>query len=57
MVVSPAGLTPLSRALLFVPNETEIPAMDLHEGSAVTKLHSKGPVVCPVDARGRESHE
>ena len=54
MVVSPAGLTPPSRGLLFVPNEIKIPAMDLHEGSVVTKLHSVGPGCVPsVDARGR----
>ena len=58
MFVSPAGLTPLGRELLFVPNETETSATDFHEGSVVTKLRGMGPAVCLLWAQGgRERHQ
>lgn len=55
MFVSPVGLTPPGRELLFFPNETEILVMDLHEGSIVTKLRGMGPAVASVGTqRGGE---
>ncbi|KAK4149957.1 hypothetical protein C8A00DRAFT_37446 [Chaetomidium leptoderma] len=42
MFVSPRGLTPPGRELLFFPNETEILVLDLHEGSIVTRLRGGG---------------
>ena len=55
MFVSPAGLTPLGRELLFVPNETEISATDFHEGSVVTKLRGMGPAVCLLWMQGGDN--
>ncbi|AEO62240.1 uncharacterized protein THITE_2037150 [Thermothielavioides terrestris NRRL 8126] len=51
MFVSPVGLTPPGRELLFFPNETEILVMDLHEGSTVTRLRGMGPAVAAVGTR------
>lgn len=52
MFVSPVGLTAPGEELLFFPNETEILAMDLHEGSIVTRLRGMGPTVASVRAGG-----
>lgn len=55
MFVSPTGLTPLRKELLFFPNETEILVMDLHEGSIITRLRGMGPSMAAVMAgRGGE---
>jgi DNA excision repair protein ERCC-8 len=55
MFVSPTGLTPPGRELLFYPNETEILVMELHEGTIVTRLRGTGPTVASVRAeRGGE---
>ncbi|KAL2023108.1 hypothetical protein VTK56DRAFT_3714 [Thermocarpiscus australiensis] len=51
MFVSPTGLTPPGKELLFFPNESEILIMDLHEGSVVTRLRSPGPAVASVSVR------
>ncbi|KAI0179345.1 WD40 repeat-like protein [Hypoxylon sp. FL1284] len=42
MFTSPAGLTHPGKELLFLPNETEILVLDLHDGHMVTKLRSIG---------------
>ncbi|KAK3686077.1 WD40-repeat-containing domain protein [Podospora appendiculata] len=52
MFVSPLGLTPAKKELLFFPNETEILVMDLHEGSIVSRLRGMGPTVAAIEARG-----
>ncbi|KAK3941266.1 hypothetical protein QBC46DRAFT_383262 [Diplogelasinospora grovesii] len=55
MFVSPTGLTPPNKELLFFPNESEILVMDLHEGSIITRLRGMGPAVAAVRAlRGGE---
>ncbi|KAK3328525.1 WD40-repeat-containing domain protein [Cercophora scortea] len=54
MFVSPLGLTPARKELLFFPNESEILVMDLHEGSIVTRLRGMGPMVAAIRARGGE---
>ncbi|KAK3350641.1 hypothetical protein B0H65DRAFT_506200 [Neurospora tetraspora] len=38
MFVSPIGLTPQKKDLLFYPNENEILVMDLHEGTIIIRL-------------------
>ncbi|EFX02653.1 WD repeat protein [Grosmannia clavigera kw1407] len=43
MVVSPTGLTPPKKELLFWPNESEILVFGLHDGSIVTRLRGMGP--------------
>lgn len=40
MFVSPIGLTPPKKEVLFWPNETEILVMELHEGTTITRLRS-----------------
>lgn len=42
LFVSPTGLTPAGRELLFWPNESEVLVMDLHDGSVVTRLRAPG---------------
>ncbi|KAK6217165.1 WD repeat domain-containing protein [Colletotrichum tabaci] len=42
MFVTPARLTPISRDLLFYPNEQEILVLDLHEGTLVSRLRVPG---------------
>ena len=42
MFVSPTGLTQPGTEVLFFPNETEILAMNLHEGSIITRLRTPG---------------
>ncbi|KAK0616039.1 WD40-repeat-containing domain protein [Bombardia bombarda] len=51
MFVSPVGLTPPKKELLFFPNETEILVMDLHEGTTVSRLRGMGPAVAAVRAQ------
>lgn len=48
MFVSPTGLTPPKKELLFWPNETEILVMELHEGTTITRLRSAGSQVAGV---------
>lgn len=48
MFVTPGGLTPKKKELLFWPNETEILAMELHEGTIVTRLRSPGSQIAGV---------
>lgn len=43
MFVSPIGLTPQKKDLLFYPNENEILVMDLHEGTIIIRLRGMGP--------------
>lgn len=50
MLVSPTGLTPPKKELLFWPNETEILVMELHEGTIITRLRSAGAHVAGVKA-------
>lgn len=50
MFVTPSGLTPPKKDLLFWPNETEILAMDLHEGTIVTRLRAPGSQIAGVRA-------
>ncbi|CAN8105779.1 unnamed protein product [Discula destructiva] len=42
MFVSPSGLTPPKKELLFWPNESELLVMELHEGTVVTRLRAPG---------------
>lgn len=42
MFVTPMGLMPPRKELLFWPNETEILVMELHEGTTVTRLRGPG---------------
>lgn len=42
MFVTPVGLMPPKKELLFWPNETEILVMELHEGTTVARLRSPG---------------
>lgn len=48
MFVSPIGLTPPKKELLFWPNETEILVMELHDGTTITRLRSAGSQVAGV---------
>lgn len=48
MFVSPTGLTPPKKELLFWPNETEILVMELHEGTTITRLRSASSQVAGV---------
>lgn len=48
MFVSPIGLTPPKRELLFWPNETEVLVMELHEGTTITRLRSASSQVAGV---------
>lgn len=41
LLVSPTGLTPAGRELLFWPNEADVLVLDLREGATVTRL--RGP--------------
>lgn len=43
MIVSPTGLTPPKKELLFWPNESEILVFSLHDGSISTRLRGMGP--------------
>lgn len=55
MFTTPVGLTPPRKELLFWPNETEILVMDLHEGTAITRLRGMGASITGVKAqRGGE---
>lgn len=42
MFVSPVGLTPPGRELLFFANETEVLVAELHEGTVVARLRGPG---------------
>ncbi|KAF3760802.1 WD40 repeat-like protein [Cryphonectria parasitica EP155] len=53
MFVTPVGLTPAKKELLFWPNETEILVMDLHEGTIVTRLRAPGSQIAGVRTTGR----
>lgn len=48
MLVTPTGLTPTKKELLFWPNETEVLVMDLHEGTIVTRLRAPGSQIAGV---------
>lgn len=48
MFVTPTGLTPTKKELLFWPNETEILVMELHEGTIVTRLRAPGSRIAGV---------
>lgn len=48
MFVTPTGLTPTKKELLFWPNESEILVMDLHEGTVITRLRGPGSRIAGV---------
>ena len=50
MFVSPTGLMPKGRDLLFFPSEREVLVMDLHEGTTATRLRAMEPSVSSVRA-------
>ncbi|KAJ4419779.1 hypothetical protein N0V85_000850 [Neurospora sp. IMI 360204] len=54
MFVSPIGLIPQKKELLFYPNENEILVMDLHEGTIIIRLRGMGPAVAAIRAQRGE---
>ncbi|KAK3948664.1 hypothetical protein QBC32DRAFT_373373 [Pseudoneurospora amorphoporcata] len=56
MFVSPIGLTPQKKRLLFYLNGTEILVMNLHEGTITTRLRGMGPAMAAIRAqRGKQT--
>ncbi|KAK1783410.1 hypothetical protein QBC45DRAFT_388509 [Copromyces sp. CBS 386.78] len=54
--VSPIGLTPQKKELLFYLNETEILVMNLHEGTITTRLRGMGPAMAAIRTqRGKQT--
>lgn len=54
LLVSLKGTTPISKELLFYPNENEILAFELHQGRLLKRLRTPGPSTATVRSRTGE---